>query len=82
MSILLAPFAWRYWQAVKTEWQQHRFEVLGVAALSPLAYILVLVVMVSIPVSHVAPIRELSILIGAIMGHRLLSQHASQNYPL
>jgi drug/metabolite transporter (DMT)-like permease len=73
-SILIAPFAWHYWQTVKAEWQQHRFEVLGVAALSPLAYILVLVAMVSTPVSHVAPIRELSILIGAIMGHRLLAE--------
>lgn len=73
-SILLVPVALRGWQAVQTEWQQHRIEVLGVAALSPLAYILVLIAMVSTPVSHVAPMRELSILIGTIMGHRLLAE--------
>ncbi len=30
--------------------------------------------MVFTPVSHVAPIRELSILIGAVLGARLLSE--------
>lgn len=39
-----------------------------------LAYILALGVMVFAPVSHVAPIREISILIGTIMGSVLLSE--------
>ncbi|MEH2179053.1 hypothetical protein, partial [Nostoc sp.] len=47
---------------------------LGIAALSPLAYILVLIAMVFTPISHVAPIRELSILVGAVLGARLLSE--------
>ena len=73
-SILLLPVALHGWQAVRTEWQHQRFEVLGVAALSPLAYVLVLIAMISTPISHVAPMRELSILIGTILGHRLLAE--------
>lgn len=45
-----------------------------VAIFSPLAYILVLTALVFTPVSYVAPAREISILIGAVMGARLLSE--------
>lgn len=40
----------------------------------PLAYILVLTAMVFSPVSYVAPAREISILIGTVMGAKLLSE--------
>lgn len=73
-TMLLLPFACRHWSQVHREWQTHRLEVLGTALLSPLAYILVLIAMVFTPVSHVAPIRELSILVGAVLGTRLLSE--------
>ena len=42
--------------------------MLGVAILSPLAYILVLFALAHAPVSYVAPARELSILVGAVAG--------------
>jgi drug/metabolite transporter (DMT)-like permease len=45
-----------------------------VAALSPLAYILVLYAMTLAPVSLVAPARELSMLIAAFLGVRLLGE--------
>ncbi len=73
-TLLLLPFALRQWNQVCQEWDTHRFEVLGTALLSPLAYILVLVAMVFTPVSHVAPIRELSILVGATLGAKLLCE--------
>ena len=73
-TLLLLPFALHHWDRVSQEWNTHRFEVLGTALLSPLAYILVLIAMVFTPVSHVAPIRELSILFGAVLGARLLSE--------
>ncbi len=72
--ILLAPVAYRQRAEVSREWRQHRREVLGVAALTPLAYILVLTALVSTPVSYVAPAREISILIGVMMGSRLLGE--------
>ena len=48
------------------------------AVLSPLSYILVLTALVFTPVSYVAPAREISILIGAAMGARLLSEGDSK----
>ena len=53
---------------------KHRQEALWVALLNPLAYILVLTALQSTPVSHIAPAREVSILIGSLMGVRLLGE--------
>ena len=44
------------------------------ALLVPLSYILVLMAMQFTPVSYVAPAREISILIGTIMGTRFLAE--------
>ncbi len=72
--MLLTPYSLKNWDKVKTEWAIHKKEALGVAILSPLAYILVLTAMVFSPVSYIAPAREISILIGAIAGAKLLSE--------
>ena len=48
---------------VRTHWR----EVLLVAALSPLAYVLVLEAMRTAPVSLVAPVRESSIVVGSLL---------------
>ncbi|HMM20842.1 MAG TPA: DMT family transporter [Selenomonadales bacterium] len=72
--LLLSPYAMRNRGKVAEEWRCHRREVLGVSVLSPLAYILVLTAMVFSPVSYVAPAREISILIGALLGAKLLSE--------
>ena len=71
---LLAPFALRHWNEVRTQWRDHRLEALGVAFLNPLSYILVLTALVFTPVSYVAPSREISVLIGAFMGTHLLNE--------
>jgi drug/metabolite transporter (DMT)-like permease len=73
-ALLLAPIGLRNWAQVKSEWRVHRAEVIGVAFLSPLSYLLVLTAMVTTPVSYIAPARELSILIGAFIGVRVLSE--------
>jgi uncharacterized membrane protein len=49
-------------------------EVVAVAILCPLAYILVLTALVFTPVSYVAPAREISILVGALLGTQLLAE--------
>ncbi len=74
LMVLLTPFALRHWEAVRTEWRTHRVETIGVALLHPLSYILVLTAMVFTDVSYVAPAREISILVGAMMGTRLLAE--------
>ncbi len=55
-------------------WRTQRARVLGIALLSPLSYILVLIAMRHGEVSHVAPARELSILIGAWLGGSVLGE--------
>jgi drug/metabolite transporter (DMT)-like permease len=71
---LLTPLAVRHRGKVLAMWREHKIEALGVAVLSPLSYILVLTALVFTPVSYVAPAREISILIGAAMGARLLAE--------
>lgn len=73
-SVLLLPYALRHWDAVRQVWHDQRREAVGVALLSPLAYTLVLTALVFSPVSYIAPAREISVLIGAVMGTRLLSE--------
>ncbi|MGA7668959.1 MAG: DMT family transporter [Nitrolancea sp.] len=78
-SVFLSPFAVRRPAEVRALWTKYRWESIGVAVLSPLAYVLVLSAMRFTPVSYVAPAREISIVIGTFMGARLLSEgHASR----
>lgn len=72
--LLLSPYAWKVREQVHFEWTHHRFEALGVALLGTISYFLILSVLVFTPVSYVAPAREISILIGTIMGTRLLAE--------
>ena len=76
--VMLGPYATRHWGVIRAEWRDHRREAFIVAIFSPLAYILVLSALVFTPVSYVAPAREISILIGTIMGARLLSEGDSR----
>jgi drug/metabolite transporter (DMT)-like permease len=72
--VMLAPYARRHWAEVLHEWRTHRFEAIGVASLSPLAYILVLTALKFTPVSYVAPTREVSVLIAVALGTGLLKE--------
>ena len=73
-AILLTPFALKYSDQAVAEWHEHKYEAIACAVLIPLAYILVLTAMRFTPVSYVAPAREISILIGTLMGTRLLGE--------
>lgn len=73
-ALLLLPVAWRGRAAVAAAWRDERREAVGIAVLSPLAYILVLTAMSFTPISLVAPAREISILVGTLMGTRLLAE--------
>jgi drug/metabolite transporter (DMT)-like permease len=73
-ALLLAPVALRRKDEVRAAWRAYRPEVLGVAILSPLSYLLVLTALVFAPVSHVAPAREVGILIGTALGGGLLKE--------
>jgi drug/metabolite transporter (DMT)-like permease len=73
-ALLLTPAALARRDEVRALWREHRREVVLVAVLTPMAYILVLTAMVFTPVSYVAPAREISILVGTAMGSRLLAE--------
>lgn len=74
ICLMLTPHACANKEAVRRVWKSHRWEVLGVAILAPASYILILTAMASTPLSSVAPSREISILIGAILGSRFLGE--------
>ncbi len=60
--------------SVAAVYREQRLAVVGVAVLSPAAYILVLAALTIAPVTYVAPAREVSILFGALLGLRLLNE--------
>lgn len=72
--IVLLPWALADRAGVAAAWREHRSRLLGIGTLSPLSYILILLALRSGSVGHVAPARELSILIGAYLGGRVLGE--------
>ncbi len=77
LTLLLFPTAMKNWGQVRQHWGVHRKHAIGIGILCPLAYILVLSALSFSPVSYVAPARETSILIGGVMGARLLAERHS-----
>jgi drug/metabolite transporter (DMT)-like permease len=73
-AALLTPFVLHRRPGLRRTWRAYRPQALGVAVLSPLAYILVLFALARAPVSYVAPARELSILVGAVLGTTVLAE--------
>lgn len=76
-ALVLTPTAVKQWPQVQTAWKKYRLEAMGIGILSPLAYLLVLIAMTFTPVSYVAPAREMSILIGALIGSKVLAEGAA-----
>ena len=72
--VLMTPLALRAPEEIASTWRRARRDIIAVAILCPLSYILVLTAMVFTPVSYVAPAREVSILIAAVMGAQLLKE--------
>jgi uncharacterized membrane protein len=71
---LSGPHALLHGRALIAEWKRTWRYALVIATLGPLGYILVLTAMKYTPVSYVAPARELSMLVGAFFGARLLHE--------
>lgn len=65
---------WRERATVAADFRRYWKESLGIAVLTPLGYILVLYAMRIAPVSHIAPAREMSMMIGAFLGTKLLGE--------
>ena len=73
-SILLAPGALRRADRIRPVLRRNRREVVIIGVLSPLAYILVLTAMQTVPVAIVAPLRESSIVIGSLLAWWLFKE--------
>ncbi len=63
---------------VASQWRAHWPKMILSGFLVGLAYVLALVVMTAVPVSRVAPVRESSILCGAILGVAFLKEKLSR----
>ena len=73
-TVLLAPPALTRRRDLFAQWRAHRRAVIVVGVLSPLAYLLVLEAMTRAPLSYVAPVRELSMLLGVALGAGVLRE--------
>ena len=71
---LLTPNVIHKREQMRPLWARAKWHIIGVGLLSPLSYILVLSALKYAPISYVAPARELSMLVGALIGAKLLSE--------
>ena len=74
--LTLSPLAARQPAELGSLWRGQHARVVGIALLSPLSYILILLALKQGDVGHIAPAREVSILIGAWLGGRVLGEGA------
>jgi drug/metabolite transporter (DMT)-like permease len=74
MALVIGAAARPRREQLRATWTAYRRQILGVGVLSPIAYVLVLYALTMAPVSYVAPAREVSIVIGAALGARLLGE--------
>jgi drug/metabolite transporter (DMT)-like permease len=74
MLAALTPLVLRDRQRLAGVWRSFRAQVIGAAALAPFAYILVLAALSFTAVSAVAPAREVSVLLGVVLGRKLLRE--------
>lgn len=74
ISLVLLPAAGAHWKEIRGNWERQRKQAILVGILCPLSYLLILTALVLSPVSYIAPAREISILIGVLMGARVLAE--------
>ena len=71
---LQLPTLLRHRVGLLAVWRKQWQHALVVATLGPLGYVLVLYALQLAPLSHVAPAREMSMLLAALLGGRLLGE--------
>ena len=73
-AIVLSGGAWQGRASLSEQYGRCWKEALGVSILTPVGYVLVLFAMRIAPISHVAPAREMSMMIGVYLGTRFLHE--------
>jgi drug/metabolite transporter (DMT)-like permease len=71
---ILLPLARREPGGLREAWRTQWKHALVVALLGPIGYVLVLYAVTMAPLSHVAPVREVSMLFAALIGGKLLGE--------
>jgi drug/metabolite transporter (DMT)-like permease len=74
-SVFLTPIALRRRHRISAALRADAVPILIVAVFSPLAYLLVLTAMQTAPVALVAPLRESSIVVGALLAYWLFREN-------
>jgi len=74
MLTAFAPYALGRRAQLAGVWRSCRPQVIGAGLLAPLAYMLVLAALSFTAVSAVAPVREVSVLFGVVLGRRVLGE--------
>lgn len=72
--VCLTPVAMHRRSDIAGIWRSHRREVVGIGILSTASYVMVLSAMAIAPISSIAPAREISIVIGSVLGMVLLRE--------
>jgi drug/metabolite transporter (DMT)-like permease len=72
--IVLAPLALRRLDETKRVWSAERWRLVFIGAMNPFSYILILTALQVAPLHRVAPMREISIVLGAILGAKFLGE--------
>jgi drug/metabolite transporter (DMT)-like permease len=72
--LVFTPYVIRHRHELKPLWERYKREALGIGVLDTLGYLLFLVALQTTDVSLLAPLRQMSILFGAILGIRLLGE--------
>ena len=73
-TVALAPVALGQPGKLRQQWARQHKAIVLVGVLSPTAYLLVLWALQTAPLSYVAPVREVSMLVGTFLGAKLLKE--------
>jgi drug/metabolite transporter (DMT)-like permease len=75
--LLFIPFVARSRDQVVEQWRTHWRSAVMIGTLSFVAYALILFALTFTQVSYIAPAREISVMIGSLMGGRVLAEQQS-----
>jgi drug/metabolite transporter (DMT)-like permease len=78
MCTLLGAIAARRRERLRRVWSDERRAVLAFGVLGPTSYALVLLALATSPASYVAPVREVSVVMGALLGTMLLGEEGGR----
>lgn len=74
-ALIFAPYLIRRRAEVRRVWNDYRTQVFGIALCSPAAYMLILTALTMAPVTMIAPLREVSVLLVVFLGAKFLGEN-------